>query len=85
MIRGKRRQGYKAGEATEVLWDEILNVDMPVCLTLEPFNPWKSNTYCTGEGGESTTATSLMGFDTHKGIVQAWVGHFDFVTPLERR
>ena len=79
MIRGKRRQCYKAGEATEVLWDEILNVDMPMCLT------WKSNTYCTGEGGESTTATSLMGFDTHKGIVQAWVGHFDFVTPLERR
>jgi hypothetical protein len=28
---GKRRQCYKAGEAAEVLWDEIPDADMPVC------------------------------------------------------
>ncbi len=42
----KRRQCYKAGEAVEVLWDEISDADMPVCPTREPFDPRKWNKNC---------------------------------------
>ena len=44
----KRRQCYKAGEAAEVLCDEIPHADMPLCQTWEPFDPWKWNTHCAG-------------------------------------
>ncbi len=32
-----------AGEAAEVLWDEIPDADMPVCRTKEHFDPQKWN------------------------------------------